>query len=171
VNGKFYGRKLVGRPQLGWEESIKRPSLSLLKIRGRRRLAGDINIWRRTTEEARAEAGYSAFGGGEGGGRRRRRRRRRRRSDQNMEAELCTLHISKYKLVFRSSCIEYYNSAKLICLLSLTIPQGRQNRIPSKHVFIRFSDRSHFEVLQQGHRNCFVRQFVYLPDLVEAHRV
>jgi hypothetical protein len=54
VNGKLHGRRPVGRPQLRWDD-IRRDCSVLLNIRGWRRLAGDRDIWRRTTEEARAQ--------------------------------------------------------------------------------------------------------------------
>jgi hypothetical protein len=57
-NGKFHGRRPVGRPRLRWEDNIRRDSL-LLNIRGWRRWAEDRDIWRRTTEEARARYGLS----------------------------------------------------------------------------------------------------------------
>jgi hypothetical protein len=40
LDGKFHGRRPVGRPRLRWEENIRRDSL-LLNIRGWRRWAGD----------------------------------------------------------------------------------------------------------------------------------
>jgi hypothetical protein len=54
-NGKFRGRKPVGRTRLRWED-IKMDSTLLLNtsIRGWRRLAKDRDIWRRTVEEVRA---------------------------------------------------------------------------------------------------------------------
>jgi hypothetical protein len=54
MDGKFHGRRPVGRPRLRWEDNIRRESLLLLHIRGWRRWAGDRDIWRRTIEEARA---------------------------------------------------------------------------------------------------------------------
>jgi hypothetical protein len=53
LNGKFHGKRRVGKPLLRWED-IRRDSLLLLNITGWRRPAGDRDIWRRTTEEARA---------------------------------------------------------------------------------------------------------------------
>jgi hypothetical protein len=52
MDGKFHGRRPVGRPRLRWEDNIRRESLLLLHIRGWRRWAGDRDIWRRTIEEA-----------------------------------------------------------------------------------------------------------------------
>jgi hypothetical protein len=49
LDGKFYGRRPVGRPRLRWED-IRRDSLLLLNIRGWRRWTGDRDIWRRTVE-------------------------------------------------------------------------------------------------------------------------
>jgi hypothetical protein len=60
MNGKFHGRRPVGRPRLRWEDNIRRDSLLLLNIRGWRRRAGDSDIWRRTIEEARARCGMSS---------------------------------------------------------------------------------------------------------------
>jgi hypothetical protein len=57
LDGKFHGRRPVGRPRLRWED-IRRESL-LLNIREWRRWAGDRDIWRRTVEEARARCGLS----------------------------------------------------------------------------------------------------------------
>jgi hypothetical protein len=57
LDGKFHGRRPVGRPRLRWEDNIRRDSL--LNIRGWRRWAGDRDIWRRTTEEARVRCGLS----------------------------------------------------------------------------------------------------------------
>jgi hypothetical protein len=74
--GKFHGRRPVGRPRLRWEDNIRRDSL-LLNIRGWRRRAGDRDIWRRTSEEARARCGMS-----------RHCRGRRNRLKLSMEAEL-----------------------------------------------------------------------------------
>jgi hypothetical protein len=59
LDGEFHGRRPVGRPRLRWEDSIRRDSLLLLNVRGWRRRAGDRDIWRRTTEEARARCGLS----------------------------------------------------------------------------------------------------------------
>jgi len=39
-DGKFHGRRPVGRPRLRWESDVRRNSPLLLDIRGRRRLAG-----------------------------------------------------------------------------------------------------------------------------------
>ena len=47
LDGKFHGRRLVGRPRLRWED-IRRDSQLMLNIRGWRRLLGDRDIWRRT---------------------------------------------------------------------------------------------------------------------------
>jgi hypothetical protein len=44
LNGKFHGRRPVGRPRLRWEENTRRASLLLLNVRGRRKLAGDRDI-------------------------------------------------------------------------------------------------------------------------------
>jgi hypothetical protein len=57
LDGKFHGRRPVGRPRLRWED-VRRDSL-LLNIRGWRRWAGDRDIWRGTTEEDRARCGLS----------------------------------------------------------------------------------------------------------------
>jgi hypothetical protein len=57
LDGKFYGRRPVGRPRLRWEY-IRRDSL-LLNIREWRRWAGDRDIWRRTIQEARAQRALS----------------------------------------------------------------------------------------------------------------
>jgi len=46
LNGKFDGRRPVGRPWLRWEYDIRRDFLLLLNVRGWRRLAGDRCIWR-----------------------------------------------------------------------------------------------------------------------------
>jgi hypothetical protein len=54
LDGKFHERRPVGRPRLRWEDNIRRDSLLLLNIRGWRRWGVDRDIWRRTTEEARA---------------------------------------------------------------------------------------------------------------------
>jgi hypothetical protein len=58
LDGKFHGRRPVGRPRLRWEDNIRRDSL-LLNIRGWRGWAGDRDIWRGTAEEARARCGLS----------------------------------------------------------------------------------------------------------------
>jgi hypothetical protein len=58
LDGKFHGRRSVGRPRLRWEDNIRRDSL-LLNIRGWRRWAGDRDIWRGTIEEARVRCGLS----------------------------------------------------------------------------------------------------------------
>jgi hypothetical protein len=59
LDAKFHGRRPVGRPQLRWEDNMRRDSLLLLNIRGWRRWAGDRDIWRQTIEEARAQCGLS----------------------------------------------------------------------------------------------------------------
>jgi hypothetical protein len=59
LDGKFHGRRPVGRPRLRWEDNIKRDSLLLLNRRGWRRWAGDRDIRRRTIEEIRARRGLS----------------------------------------------------------------------------------------------------------------
>jgi hypothetical protein len=59
LDGKFHGRRPVGRPRLRWEDNIRRDSLLLLNVRGWRRGAGDRDIWRRTIEEDRARRGLS----------------------------------------------------------------------------------------------------------------
>jgi hypothetical protein len=51
LDGKFHGRRPVGRPRLRWEGNIRRDSL--LNIRGWKRWAGDGDIWTQTVEEAR----------------------------------------------------------------------------------------------------------------------
>jgi hypothetical protein len=41
LDGKFHGRRPVGRPRLRWESDVRRISpLLLVDIRGRRRLEG-----------------------------------------------------------------------------------------------------------------------------------
>jgi hypothetical protein len=47
LDGKFHGRRHVGRPRLRWEDNIRRDSL-LLNVRGWRRWAGNRDFWRRT---------------------------------------------------------------------------------------------------------------------------
>ena len=59
VDEKFHGRRPVGRPRLRWEDKLRKDSQLLLNIRGRRRLAKDRDIWRRTAEEGRARCGLS----------------------------------------------------------------------------------------------------------------
>jgi hypothetical protein len=44
LNGKFHGRRPVGRQRLRWEDTRSDSSL-LLNIRGWWRLAGNRNIW------------------------------------------------------------------------------------------------------------------------------
>jgi hypothetical protein len=46
--------RAVGRPWPRWEDNIRRDSLLLWNVREWRRLAEDRDIWRQTTEEARA---------------------------------------------------------------------------------------------------------------------
>jgi hypothetical protein len=46
LDGKFHGRRPVGRPRLRCEDNIKGDSSLLLNIRGWRRLAGHRDIWR-----------------------------------------------------------------------------------------------------------------------------
>jgi hypothetical protein len=58
LDGKFNGRRPVGRPRLRWEDNIRRDSL-LLSIRGWRRWAGDRVIRKRTVEKARTRCGLS----------------------------------------------------------------------------------------------------------------
>jgi hypothetical protein len=58
LDGKFLGRRPVGRPRLRWKDIIRRDSL-LLNIRGWRRWAGDSDVWRRTIEEDRTRCGLS----------------------------------------------------------------------------------------------------------------
>jgi hypothetical protein len=60
LDGKFHGRRPVGRPRLRWEDNIRRDSL-LLNIRGWRGWAWDRDIWRGTAEEARADVGCRAI--------------------------------------------------------------------------------------------------------------
>jgi len=40
LDGKFHGRRPVGRPRLKWKSDVRQNSPLLLNIRGRRRLAG-----------------------------------------------------------------------------------------------------------------------------------
>jgi hypothetical protein len=60
LNGKFHGKRPVGRPRLRWKD-IRWDSSLLLSIRGWRRLAQDRNIWRRTVEEVRVRCGMSRY--------------------------------------------------------------------------------------------------------------
>jgi hypothetical protein len=50
-DGKFCGRRPVGRPRLRCED-IRRDCLVLLNIKVRRRPAGDKDTWGSTAEEA-----------------------------------------------------------------------------------------------------------------------
>jgi hypothetical protein len=52
LDGKFHGRRPVGRPRLRWEGNF-------INIRGWKRWAGDRDIWTQTVEEARARCGLS----------------------------------------------------------------------------------------------------------------
>jgi hypothetical protein len=61
LDGKFHGRRPVGRPRLRWEDNIRRDSLLLLNIRGWRRWAGYRDVWRRTIEEVKARCGLCAI--------------------------------------------------------------------------------------------------------------
>lgn len=63
LDWNFRGRRPVGRPRLRWEENIKRDFSLLLSIRGWRRLEGAREMWKRTTEVARARCGLSCHRG------------------------------------------------------------------------------------------------------------
>jgi hypothetical protein len=54
LDGKFHERRPVGKPRLRRENNISRDSSLLLNMRGRRTLARDRDICRRTTDGARA---------------------------------------------------------------------------------------------------------------------
>ena len=59
LDGKFYGRRRVGRPRMRWEDNNRRGSSLLLNRRERRRLAGDMRFWNWIIEEDRACCGLS----------------------------------------------------------------------------------------------------------------
>jgi len=47
LDGKFHGRRPVGRPRRRWEDNNRRRLLVLLNVRGWRRIAGDRELLRR----------------------------------------------------------------------------------------------------------------------------
>jgi hypothetical protein len=59
LDGKFHGRRPVGRSQLKWEDNIWSDSLLLLNVTERRRLSEYGDMWRQTIEKARAVVGCS----------------------------------------------------------------------------------------------------------------
>ena len=57
LNGNFYTTRPVGRPRISWADVVLRDALHILRIRGWRRKAENMDEWRRLMGEAKARKG------------------------------------------------------------------------------------------------------------------